>query len=267
MTTTVYFRASDLDQEQELAVCSKYFDTIRFRTELLTRNPSLVIPRFSALPYYRELYADLIALECKPINTPKQFNWIADFQWYEQLSAYTFKTWTDLDFYEAPKNLAFVVKGRTNSRKTQWNTKCFAYNKQRALEIAGELANDPLIGPQGILYREYCPLVTYQTDEIYGLPYTNEWRVFYLYGQRIAHGYYWDCADKTDYELPNSALDFADKIAKIAAQENNFFCLDIAEKQSGGWVLVEINAGEQAGLSCIDSETFYSNLKLRLIDS
>ena len=41
----------------------------------------------------------------------------------------------------------------------------------------------------------------------------------------------------------------------------NFFVLDLAEKKSGGWVLVEINDGEMSGLSENDPDMLYSNLR------
>lgn len=36
--------------------------------------------------------------------------------------------------------------------------------------------------------------------------------------------------------------------------------MDIAQKEDGGWVVVELNDGSMSGLSCIDPDELYNNL-------
>ena len=48
---------------------------------------SVVIARYAALPYYRELENDLKAIDCELVNTYKQHRFIADLQnWTALLS-------------------------------------------------------------------------------------------------------------------------------------------------------------------------------------
>lgn len=253
----VLFRTA-LSSEDELRSARRFFEVVHNRADILPG--ALIIPRYSALPFFNELDYDCRARGAKLINSPAQFNWIANFDYYEELKRFTPTTWTDHDFYTAPDG-RFVVKGRTNSRKHQWNKLCFADSKKRALEIASELANDPLIGPQGIIYRRFVPLKTFEIDPIYGCPISNEWRLFYYKDRLLASGYYWSNAEDTSLGvLTDEGLQLADAIAKIASQHNNFFAMDIAETEAGGWTLIELNSGEMAGVSCVSSDLLYSAL-------
>jgi len=136
----------------------------------------------------------------------------------------------------------------------------FAKTKRRAIEIGKELAQDAMIREQGVIYRKYIPLVTYEVG-LHDIRYTNEWRIFYLGGTRLSHGYYWSLAENVvERTLPQEGLDFADWVAKIASRHTRFFTLDIAEKEEGGWMLIEVNDGQSAALSENDAQVLYGNL-------
>src|SRR5690606_24663469 len=143
----VLFR-SDNSQEQndELAVASKYFPVVRYRSEVAAG--ALVVPRYSALPYFHELVFDLDRIGARPINSLREHSWVASFDYYQELREFTARTWLEHELPYADYDGAFVVKGRTNSRKHRWNKLMFAEDRREAVRIASELANDPLIGPQ-----------------------------------------------------------------------------------------------------------------------
>lgn len=257
--TVVLFR-EDRDNHEEFEVCQKYFKTVRQRTEC--RN-EVVIGRYSCLPYYQELELDLSYNGSCLLNSYKQHRWIADFEWYAALKDFTPRTWTDTDFYLCEDPGPFVIKGRTNSRKFSWNSKMFATNKQAAVEIGAELATDPLIGPQGIVYRKYVPLKTFEVG-VNGLPFTNEWRLFFYRNHLLSAGYYWSIAEKTDYKIPRECVEFGLKLAGICQKYATFYVLDIAEKEDGEWILIEINDAQQSGLSCNNPHVLYRELKNHL---
>lgn len=252
---TILFR-KDLASEGELEIAKQYFDVVEFRSDA---KDALVFGRYSTLPYYKELEQDLKNQNCELINSWNQYNWIANFDWYEVLEEFTFKTWfsaVELREEDAP----FIVKGRTNSRKQYWDTLMFADTKRKAIEIGWELSKDALIGHQGVVYRKYEKLVTYQTG-INGLPFTKEFRFFFYKGKVLTYSYYWGIAENTDITLDKEGYEFAEKVGKIAADYVNFYVLDIAQKEDGDWVLVEVNDGQMSGLSEIDPHELYSNLK------
>jgi hypothetical protein len=258
MSISILFR-KDFRCEDEFEVAKKYFTVHQYRHQC---NNEVVIGRYSVLPFYQELVEDLESSNSVLINSYDQHRWIADFQYYEVVKDYTFETYTERQFplVKCDHWDGIVVKGRTNSRKHYWNKMMFAQNRLEAIEIASRLYEDDLISQQGLIYRRYVPLVTYEVG-INGLPFTNEWRLFFYKDQLIAHGYYWSEADdvKTP-KLNQEGMDFALHIAKAVSQYVNFFVLDIGEKQSGGWVLIEVNDGQQSGLSMIDPDVFYGNL-------
>jgi hypothetical protein len=256
MDATILFRGS-IREKDELAVARNYFRVVETRC---TCDNTMVIGRYSCLPFYSELEKDLVYHGSSLINSYDQHLWVANFDYYEDLLDFTFESWDDrtypLSGYDGP----VVVKGRTNSRKHNWNTLMFANNRREAVEVAIRLRQDDLIGPQGLVYRKYVPLVTYEMG-LNGLAFTNEWRCFFLGDRLIAHGYYWTEAEDVDTpRLSKEGMTFALNIAKIASKYVNFFVLDIGEKAEGGWVLVEVNDAQCSGLSMIEPDSFYRNL-------
>ncbi len=254
---SVLFRKDGLSAD-EYKVCCKYFNTVTSRMELKNQ---LVIPRYSCLPYYSQLEWDLAYNNNRMINTYEQFSWVADFHWYDELKKYTFESYNENAFPYISIADRWCVKGSTNSRKDRWNTHMFARNNQEAIRIACELKNDSLIGYQKIIYRRYVPLKTFETG-INGLPFTNEFRFFFFKNQLLSHAFYWNdlIDDETPRIAPQECIDLAQEIADIACEYNNFFVLDLAERESNGFILVEVNSGEQSGLSACDPDELYQNL-------
>lgn len=254
----VLFR-KDWQSEEEMRTAATFFNVVERRSQV--PPTSFVICRYSALPYYAELEADLAASGSVLINSFEEHRWIASFEYYDILKKYTFESWDDRDFYKCQYDGPFVVKGRTNSKKHRWNQSMYAENKAAAVKLASELMNDMLIAEQGVIYRKYVPLKTFEIG-LHGLRFTNEWRFFYLGEELLTYGYYWTNAeDPSKASMDMEGIAFANEIAAIAAQHVNFFVLDIAEKEEGGWVLVEINDAQMSGLSANEPYNLYSRLK------
>ncbi len=258
MEPVVLLRQS-LADEGESDVCGKYFNIVKSR--MLCRD-NLVIGRYSTLPYYSELAWDLQSKNCLLINDPLQHRWIANFEYYSVLKDYTPETWFDHDFYKCTYDGPFVVKGKTNSRKNNWRQLMFAPTKRDALELGCLLLQDGEIGYQGLIYRKYVPLVTFETG-VGGIPITDEWRFFFLKDKLLSYGYYWSTADNIPppEQLPLTAVAFAKKLANIVADYVNFFVLDIGQTEEGDWILIEVNDGQQSGLSENNPDVLYSALK------
>lgn len=254
MKASILFRDS-IEHREELAAARNWFDV---RTSRSFCYDEWVIGRYSVLPYYRELIQDLQYNGSTLINSFDQHTYIAHFDYYEDIKDLTFETWFNIA--NVPEDTALVVKGRTNSRKWKWSTQMFAPNKKEAIRITGDLLDDQLIGSQGIVYRRYVPLTTYEIG-INGQPFTNEWRFFFL-GERLIHyGYYWTLLDDmTKVQFDHRALEIASKAASIISAHANFFVLDVAQDYTGRWWVVECNEGAMSGLSTINPEEFYKRL-------
>jgi len=255
----------DQDTREEESVVSSAFTGGEIHPSRMTIPQNcLVVGRYSVLPFYPELERDLAFRVSRLINSHTQHRFIADIrQWYPLVADVTPATWFDRwDLLDPAEK--YVVKGLTNSRKWKWDTHMFADGKENLMKVLYRLYEDAFISEQGVCVRKYVPLKTYDYG-LNGLPFTNEWRMFYLGGTLVSHGYYWSTHERENPEdLSQEARQFADEIAARVASHTNFFVLDIAEKADGGWVLIEINDGQMSGLSDIDPTQFYSSLDAAL---
>lgn len=263
------FRTGPHTQAEEQAA-REIFPVYRYRAEIA--RGSLVVGRYSLLPFYDEMERDVEILGSRLINSYRQHLYVAQLDYARDLEDVTFATW--FRFEDVPRwarDSPFVVKGRTNSRKFEWRTRMFAEDFRAAVCIGAELAVDGLIGPQGVVLRQYVPLQTFEVG-VTGVPITNEWRIFYYRGERLAHGYYWGpnienwapvVAATPDFEA--KGLPFADAVAQRLVDKTPFVVLDIAKDETGRWWVVELNDGSQAGLNdTVDARVLFSGLKQAL---
>lgn len=266
MRDVVLFRRMGHSPEvhREMEAAARHFPVAELRTHL--KNGDRVVGRYSVLPYYTEVEADLGVIGARLVNTRVQHTWIANFDWYQDLRDFTPPSWTEdefpfVDADEAP----FVVKGATNSRKWNWDTMMFAATKAKAVSIGAALRQDSLIGDQRLIYRKYVPL-KHTERSIAGVPFAHEFRFFCWKSRLLAWGYYWSPAEVVDLEPPAEAIRFAEEVAARVAGSAKaaFFVLDVAETEDQGWTLIEVNDGQQSGLSEVDPEVLYGNLAIAM---
>jgi hypothetical protein len=263
MKPIIYIRAS-LAEQEEIKAAKKYFEVVEQRTHI--KKDSLVIPRYSALPYFKELEEDIKFLGSKTINTYRQHIFVADIgNWYYDLESITPKTWFFLD--QVPENEGpYILKGTTNSKKHQWNTHMFAENKKAATEVYMRLYSDSffLNSTQDIVFRKFVPL-NKLADGLNGLPVSEEYRFFVLNGKIVDSGFYWseswdEIKSKHEISPSNVPREFVNQIIENVSPRINFFVFDVARTQDGKWILVELNDGQMSGLSMIDPDRFYYNM-------
>lgn len=260
MLPVVYFRASLADSE-EFDAAREHFRVVTQRTHV--RAGELAIPRYSALPFNNELCCDLVELGATPINTYRQHCYVADLRnWYYDLGDITPRTWFALD--EIPRNGGpFVLKGATNSRKHLWSTHMFAQDWNAARDVYLRLAEDTTIGAQPIYIRQYVPLKCLATG-LNQLPITEEYRFFVLDGQIVGSGFYWNVyADELDRVYTSEAVprNFLQRVIDLVAPQIRFWVCDIATTADDRWIVVELNDGQQSGLTGIEPKSFYSELR------
>lgn len=257
----VLFRGGYWADEGELPTAQSVMPVYQYRTQIPAG--SLVIPRYAALPFYQELEHDVKILGSRLINTYAQHRFVADFwQWYLLLQDLTPRSWDS--WHNLPQDTSFVLKGSTNSRKNYWQTRMFAKSASDIPRIACSLLDDQDILSQGIVVREYVPLVQYG-EGINGLPFTNEWRFFCLEGRVILGGFYWanepEMYPGDPTVPPEGALFLAQEVALRVKDHIPFSVVDVAEKASGGWIVIEMNDGQQSGLPVCDPKILYEALR------
>lgn len=263
------FRKTHANKE-EFEICSSLFYTCTHRS--IIPSNSLVIGRYSVLPYYHELIQDLNTNQSQLINNLYEHEYIANMDYVYDIAEDTFPTWFRLEDipFSLRKDCAFVLKGRTNSKKQQWNSKMYVASFEDAVKLSIELMQDSLISQQGLVIRKYIPLKTIQTV-VNSLPITQEWRLFFYKENLLTYGYYWqELIDEekmihvNQVSFLQEGIGFAKKIAKIIAQQTNFFVIDIALTENNKWIVVEINDGQMSGLNGISANELYTNLNLCL---
>jgi len=260
MTYNILYKRNSFNKE-EIEVASKYFNTYKLRTEI--PEGSTVICRYAALPDNRELELDLLNLGSKLINSNTQHNWIANFDYYDEIKQFTPRSWREYEFPSCNHKGPFVVKGATNSLKNSFYKNMYAANRIEASRVASNIAKDCYVGQQSIIYREFIELRTFAEDPINRMPIANEHRLFFYKNTLLSHGYYWDNSE-FDPPLDAKGLQLAQKVADIVQHYVNFYVIDIAETKDGEWIVIELNDGQQSGLSRNDPNTLYSNLKSRI---
>lgn len=273
MNPVILFR-HDRTTIDEFEIAKSKLQTVDLRSKV--PENSLVIGRYSVLPFYKELEEDLLQNGSQLINSYRQHRYIADLSsWYGDFCDITPKTWFNL--HEIPNNGPFILKGETNSRKFSWKTHMFAENKVQAGEVHSRLLNDSMIGTQNIVIRQYVPLKTFDYD-FSGLPITEEYRFFILNGKVISGAYYWssyydDLIQKGEDINPNNVpKEFIDDVIERVGGNSNFYVVDIARTKepynplynihgNGNWIVVELNDGQMSGLSMNDPDNLYQKIK------
>lgn len=258
MRPVILYRGIDFEKE-ELEIASKFFFCTNRRPDIKAND--FVIGRYSLLPFYIDQVKDINYVGAKLINDYNQHLYIADLGNYIiDLQELTPKTWRNIQ--DIPEQGPFVLKGETNSRKSNWLRDMYANNKQEAIVIHNRLSDDGLLSSQKIFIREYVPLCKYM-DGVNGMPVTKEFRFFVCYGKLLCGDFYWqnyidDIGFKPDSnEVPR---EFLQKVIDRIGNQSIFYTIDVGQTQSGDWIVIELNDGQQSGLSCNDPYILYKNL-------
>jgi hypothetical protein len=262
MNPVILFRGS-LAEEGELACAKKYFDVVESRMDI--KKDQLVIGRYSVLPYYRELEIDILKLGGHLVNSSWQHQHVADIQnWYPDFEEITPKTWMRLE--DVPQDYAgsVILKGHVNSRKQLWKTMMFARTRKEMLDVYFRLMDDSLLSHQGVCIREFVDFIKFGINDITGCPISKEYRIIVYNQKPIAQGYYWSNYAEyvgTDILSEDLPKDFIQDAINRVGFNSNFWILDIGQLVDGRWIVVELGDAQMAGLSCIDPDTFYKNLR------
>ena len=152
-----------------------------------------------------------------------------------------------------------IVKDYVKSRKHEWHEACFIPNAadqpavRRVVQRFVELQGDDLNA--GLVFREFVALHPLAQHSQSGMPLTQEFRLWFVDGQRIFSSHYWD-------EGTYTTSPPADLFAEIAQQvQSRFFTMDVARTLDGGWLIVELGDGQVAGLpETADTALFYRAL-------
>ena len=266
MLPTLLFREV-FGEEESAAARAAGFEVVTSRA--LVPHGRAVLGRYSVLPYYQELEADLLHQGSRLLQSFRQHRYVADLgNWVGHLEGLTPATWNRLEDIPPSEPGPFVVKGATNSRKDRWRTHMFAADRGALRAVWARAEEDSFLEQQGLYARRYEPLRVYLRGPS-EQPISNEWRVFVVAGTIVDAGYYWSSYEEETralrpHALPPEARALAEEVARRVGGNAFFYTVDVAERAEGGWVVIELNDGQMAGLSSIEAAGFYRKLADRL---
>lgn len=154
-----------------------------------------------------------------------------------------------------------ILKDHVKSRKHEWWDACYIpraddeENVRRVTKNFLDRQEEFLVG--NLVYREYVKLRQIGIHPKSRLPLVNEHRLFVHRDQVLFQAPYW--ADG-DYSGSRPAAEEVEPI--LGKVQSPFYAVDVAEREEGGWIVVEINDGSTAGIpEGGDARRFYEALR------
>lgn len=151
-----------------------------------------------------------------------------------------------------------VVKDYVKSQKHAWREACFIPHAdddatvERVVRRFLELQGEDLVG--GLVFREYAPLRVVGTHPRSGMPLAAEVRTFWLDGELMLEHAYWGDLAAIDSQPPKAWMqDIARRVP------SRFFTMDVALREDGRWIVIELGDGQVAGLPAPELATSFYN--------
>ncbi|UBV44775.1 ATP-grasp domain-containing protein (plasmid) [Deinococcus taeanensis] len=140
-----------------------------------------------------------------------------------------------------------IVKDYVKSRKHEWDEACFipdATDIEPAMQVIETFLSRQ--GEQfqgGVVLRAFEPFKALGTHSRSGMPLTQEYRLFVHDGEVISSDMYWEEGDYPEAALP------LERFVEVARRVNSrLFTMDVAQREDGEWLVVELGDGQVAGL-------------------
>lgn len=214
---------------------------------------------------YRNFYSLLEERGIILVNTPEEYGRYHLLPgWYDDFKDETPETvWTlgnDMeDIFQITENLegSYIIKDYVKSRKHEWYDACFIQdirNKNAAGKIIRNFIQrqgSSLVG--GVVLRKFEKLKQIGFHEQSGMPLSEEYRVFIYAGKILAMDNYW--TEKSVVSISDEEYRW---IASVAARiKSNFVTVDIARKEDGSLMVMELGDGQVSGLQQLGADVFY----------
>ena len=163
---------------------------------------------------------------------------------------------------EMQRDFTFPVFIKGN-RQTNHHTKskCIIENSEQYEMLRRTWEDDPILSWQKAAIREYVPLQVIDSDSFPDMvPISYEFRFFYFEGELMAYGPYWTLGRK--YSMSEDDLKETLRLTKWAASQINvpFLAIDVAKTAEGDWIIIEVNDGQESGLTGVNPIVLWKNV-------
>lgn len=218
---------------------------------------------------YQKLWSELFARGYILTNDVKQYIQCHHFpEAYNFIQDYTSKAWWThpiepneaieskiewkavRDYLEGDLIIKDYVKSEKGDPELFILGKALTYEEfsdriKRFIEARGKLFN------KGLVFKKVEQLKKYDGQ-------TNEWRLFFFNKKMVTFGIN---SEKFD-ELAKPSIDEILKFNKLGVTiPSNFFTMDIAEREDGSWMILELGDGQVSGLAAQEEPIkFYNKL-------
>ncbi len=153
-----------------------------------------------------------------------------------------------------------IVKDYVKSQKHRWAEACYipsAADQAAVEQVVGRFL--ALQGPdlnEGLVFREYVPFEPLATHASSGMPLSREFRLFFLDGALLLVVPYWEQGAYGTLQPPIERF-----LPTARTIQSRLFTMDVAKRQDGDWLIVELGDGQVAGLpEAADAGAFYATL-------
>lgn len=272
----LYPRKVDMDYETEYQEAGLHHACALFSYEDLEDGKlSLYGENISGLTIYRgwmmkpEMYkAFYNMLEEKGIyliNSPEEYEryhtlpgWYNDFEGETVESIWEAEGNVD-SILEMSKSLegSYIVKDYVKSRKHEWYDACYIADITDKVNASKVISN--FVGRQGaslvggIVLRKFETLKQIGFHEKSGIPISEEYRVYVYAGKVLTIGNYWKRT--ADVNFSKEELTWIESI--VGKVRSNFVTVDLARREDGALIIMELGDGQVSGLQEIDGKEFY----------
>lgn len=214
---------------------------------------------------YRLFYKLLRERDIILINSPEEYEKYHLLPgWYSDFADVTpFSVWENEGLienilpYTRELEGSYIVKDYVKSRKHEWYDSCFIKdisNVENTSKISTNFLNrqgESLTG--GIVLRRFEDLKKNGYHEKSGMPLSEEYRVFIYAGQIMMIDDYWHSGGSVKISDTEKLW-----LAAMASEvKSNFISMDVARKDSGELIIMELGDGQVSGLQQIDPQHFY----------
>lgn len=221
-------------------------------------RPSLItaIGRFGAAADYQDVYARLLDRGVELVNSPSEHTLASELPaWYPHLQGRTPRS----AWFAAPPPRALVerefgwpvfVKGARQTAKHS-AALSIARDADAYDALVAAYASDPILRWQPCVVREFVRLRPVAGDAGIGVPPSFEFRSFWLSGELVGAGPYWTGGTRYDWTATERAEGLALAREVAATLHVPFLVVDLAQLETGEWIVVECNDAQEAGYAGI----------------
>ncbi len=224
---------------------------------------------------YEMFYQGLLDKGFKLINSPKEYLGCHHIvNWYPVIKNFTPKTIIVksenirevVDSVRTFGDSSVIIKDFVSSQKHSWREACFIPSGNDIIAATTIVAT--FIGMQkevdgiqgGVVLREFVPLRFIGIHPKSQMPLSQEFRIFVFRGKVISLSQYWEYGNYAESCPPDTLIkNIADTV--IQKIGSNFFTIDLAQKEDGDWICIEVGDGQVSSLPDKgNKKEFYSGL-------